>query len=123
VIRHTDVRRPFLGAALDNVAHPVLGAVLSKQHRARHCPAAPAAAPLPGRGACTEAFATSQGSPLLAGVMKKNKTGEHASHFFLNDDAEAQQRIIKHLIAPYAKGDFHQEYLHKRPCTWIDWSC
>ena len=32
---------------------------------------------------------------------------------FLNDDAEAQQRIIKHLIAPYAKGDFHQEYLHE----------
>ena len=50
---------------------------------------------------------------MLAGVMKKNKTGEHASHFFLNDDAEAQQRIIKHLIAPYAKGDFHQEYLHE----------
>ena len=49
--------------------------------------------------------------------MKKNKTGwlggEHASHFFLNDDAEAQQRIIKHLIAPYAEGDFHQEYLHE----------
>jgi hypothetical protein len=38
---------------------------------------------------------------------------EHASHFFLNDDAEAQQRIIKHLMAPYAKGDFHQEYVHE----------
>jgi hypothetical protein len=38
---HTDVRGPFLGAALDNVSHPVLGAVLSKQHRARHCPATP----------------------------------------------------------------------------------
>jgi hypothetical protein len=38
---------------------------------------------------------------------------EHASQFFLNDDAEAQQRIIKHLIVPYAKGDFHQEYLHE----------
>ena len=25
---------------------------------------------------------------------------EHASHCFLNDDAEAQQRIIKHLIVP-----------------------
>jgi hypothetical protein len=38
---------------------------------------------------------------------------EHASHFFLNDDAEAQPRIIKHLIVPYVKGDFHQEYLHE----------
>jgi hypothetical protein len=31
----------------------------------------------------------------------------------LNDDAEAQQRIITHLLVPYAKGDFHQEYLHE----------
>ena len=28
----------------------------------------------------------------------------------------AQQRIIKHLIVPYAKGDFHQEYLHEHAC-------
>ena len=38
---------------------------------------------------------------------------EHVSHLFLNDDAEAQRRIIKHLLVPYAKGDFHQEYLHE----------
>ena len=38
---------------------------------------------------------------------------EHASHCFLNDDAEAQQRIIKHLIVPYANADFYQEYLHE----------
>jgi hypothetical protein len=38
---------------------------------------------------------------------------EHASHLFLDDDVEAQQRIIKHLLVPYAKGDFHQDYLHE----------
>jgi hypothetical protein len=31
----------------------------------------------------------------------------------LDDDVEAQQRIIKHLLVPYAKGDFHQDYLHE----------
>ena len=35
---------------------------------------------------------------------------EHAS-FFQNDDADAQQRIIDHLIVPYAKGDFHEDYI------------
>jgi len=38
---------------------------------------------------------------------------EHASYFFLNDDVDAQQRIIDHLIVPYAKGDFHEDYLHE----------
>jgi hypothetical protein len=38
---------------------------------------------------------------------------EHVSPFFLNDDAEAQYRIIKHLLVTYAKCDFHQDYLHE----------
>jgi hypothetical protein len=32
---------------------------------------------------------------------------------FLNDDGGAQHGIIKHLLVLYAKGDFHQQYLHE----------
>ncbi len=38
---------------------------------------------------------------------------EHISHLFLNDDTEAQERIIKHLIVSYAKGEFLQSDLHE----------
>ncbi len=38
---------------------------------------------------------------------------EHISPLFLNDDTEAQERIIKYLLLPYAKGDFHPSYLHE----------
>jgi len=31
----------------------------------------------------------------------------------LNDDTDAQERIIKHLIVPYAKGEFLQSDLHE----------
>ena len=37
---------------------------------------------------------------------------EHASYFFLNDDVDAQLRIVDQ-IAPYAKGDFHEDCLHE----------
>ncbi len=32
---------------------------------------------------------------------------------FLNDDTDAQERIIKHLILPYTIGDFQLSYLHE----------
>ncbi len=38
---------------------------------------------------------------------------EHISPLFLNDDTDAQERIIKHLIVPYSKGEFLQSDLHK----------
>ena len=38
---------------------------------------------------------------------------EHVLPLFLNDDTDAQERIIKHLILPYAIGDFHPSYLHE----------
>ena len=31
----------------------------------------------------------------------------------MNDDEEAQQRIINNLLLPYATGDFHPDYLHE----------
>ena len=38
---------------------------------------------------------------------------EHVSWLFMNDDDEAQQRIINNLMLPYATGDFHPDYLHE----------
>ena len=38
---------------------------------------------------------------------------EHISWLFMNDDDEAQQRIINNLMLPYATGDFHPDYLHE----------
>ena len=38
---------------------------------------------------------------------------ELISPLFLNDDTDAQERIIKHFLLPYAKGDFHPSYLHE----------
>ena len=38
---------------------------------------------------------------------------EHISWLFMNDDEDAQQRIITHLMLPYATGDFHPDYLHE----------
>jgi len=38
---------------------------------------------------------------------------ELISPLFLNDDTDAQELIIKHLLLPYAKGDFHPSYLHE----------
>ncbi len=38
---------------------------------------------------------------------------EHVLPLFINDDTDAQERIIKHLILPYAIGDFHPSYLHE----------
>ena len=29
----------------------------------------------------------------------------------MNDGVDTQQRIIDHLIVPYAKGDFHEDFL------------
>jgi hypothetical protein len=31
----------------------------------------------------------------------------------LDDDTDAQERIIKHLLLPYVKGNFHPSYLHE----------
>ena len=38
---------------------------------------------------------------------------DHVLPLFLNDDTDAQERIIKHLILPYTIGDFHPSYLHE----------
>jgi len=52
-------------------------------------------------------------SPLGAPDPDGWRGREHISPFFLNDDTEAQERIIKHLIVPYAKGEFLQSDLHE----------
>ena len=52
-------------------------------------------------------------SPLGAPDPDGWRGREHISHLFLNDDTEAQERIIKHLIVPYAKGEFLQSDLHE----------
>ena len=41
---------------------------------------------------------------------------EHVLPLFLNDDTDAQERIIKHLILSYAIGDLHLSYLHDHAC-------
>jgi len=52
-------------------------------------------------------------SPLGAPDPDGWRGREHISPLFLNDDTEAQERIIKHLIMPYATGEFLQSDLHE----------
>ena len=50
-------------------------------------------------------------SPLGAPDPDGWRGREHISPLFLNDDTNAQESIIKHLIVPYAKGEFLQSDL------------
>jgi len=55
-------------------------------------------------------------SPLGAPDPDGWRGREHISHLFLNDDTEAQERIIKHFIVPFAKGEFLQSDLQVGDC-------